>query len=99
VRIVIDHASVPLLDGAREALIAGHSTGGGKRNAAWIDDDTDWNDAGDDVRALFTDPQTSGGLLVAIPPQRAAAFLTRVPAAVIVGRVEEAGTGARLAVV
>lgn len=99
VQLVIEHASVPLLEGAREALVAGHTTGGATRNAEWVAGETDWSDVGDDVRALLTDPQTSGGLLVAVAPQRAAAFLTRVPRAVIVGRVEAGGTGARLVVV
>lgn len=55
------HGDVPLLPGAREALIAGHTTGGAKRNADWVSAFVDWGDTGSDVRALLTDPQTSGG--------------------------------------
>ena len=99
VRIVIEHARVPLLDGAREALVAGYATAGARRNAEWIADETDWNDSGSEVRALLTDPQTSGGLLVALAPERAAEFIARVPGATIIGHVEARGTGARLVVV
>lgn len=98
VTIVIDHAAVPLLEGTREALIAGHTTGGATRNARWVDPDTDWNDAGAEVRALLTDPQTSGGLLIALDASRVAEYLVRVPAAVVIGRVESWSGGPQLRV-
>jgi selenide,water dikinase len=37
--------------------------------------------------ALALDPQTSGGLLLAVPPARAAEYLSRVPGSVVVGEV------------
>ncbi len=98
VRVVIEHAAVPLLPGTREALVAGFTTGGAKRNAAWVDAETDWNDTGADVRALLSDPQTSGGLLVALGPEAAAELLRRVAGAAIVGRVEPWADGPRLVV-
>ena len=98
VTLVIEHARVPLLDGAREALIAGHATGGASRNAKWLDPDTDWNDAGAEVRALLTDPQTSGGLLVAIDASRVAEYIARVPGAAVVGHVEASSGGPQLRV-
>ncbi len=99
VQLVIDVERVPLLPGTREALAAGHLTGGGKRNAAWVDADVDWNDTGEDVRALLTDPQTSGGLLVALTPGAVEAFRAAVPLAVEIGRVEarDGGPSLRLA--
>ncbi len=96
VTIVIDHAIVPFLGGVREALVAGFATGGATRNAAWVDAETDWNDAGTDVRALLTDPQTSGGLLVALDPARVEEFVARVPHAVAIGRIERWTSGPRL---
>lgn len=98
VRIVLEHAAVPLLPGTREALAAGFTTGGAARNAAWVDAETDWNDAGADVRALLTDPQTSGGLLVALSAAAAVTFAARVAGATIVGRVELWSDGPRLVV-
>lgn len=98
VRIVIELGRVPLLPGVREALVAGYTTGGAKRNARWLAADTDWNDVGDDARALLTDPQTSGGLLVALTPARADVFLAAMPSAVVVGRVESWTDGPRLRV-
>ncbi len=96
VRIVFDVHAVPVLDGAREALIAGHATGGGKRNAQWVDAEVDWNDTGDDLRALLTDPQTSGGLLVALSPDDAGRYAARVPGATVIGSVEARESGARI---
>lgn len=98
VTVVIDHAAVPLLPGAREALVAGHTTGGATRNARWVDPETDWNDAGTDVRSVLTDPQTSGGLLVALDAERGAEFIARVAGAVVIGHVESWRSGPRLRV-
>ena len=96
VRLVINVDSVPVLPGAREALAAGCATGGAQRNDAWVADDVDWADVGPDARALLTDPQTSGGLLVALPPTQAPAFFNLVPDAVVIGAVEASGPGPRL---
>ena len=44
------------------------------------------------------DPQTSGGLLLAVPPDRVARYVSLVPAAVEIGEVVPAGaTGLVLA--
>lgn len=96
VTLHLAHADVPLLEGAREALVAGFATGGAKRNAEWLAGAVDWNDSGSDVRALLTDPQTSGGLLVALPPAQAALLVERAPGAAVVGRVSARTTGAHI---
>ncbi len=96
VRLALDVNAVPLLEGVREALAAGHRTGGAKRNADWVDAEVDWNDVGGDWRALLTDPQTSGGLLVALAPERVADYRARVAGAVVVGAVEPWSSGARI---
>jgi len=79
--------AVPLLPGAREAAIAGVRTGGAERNDQYLQPLVDWGRATDAERALLVDPQTSGGLLVAVPPDRAEEYLSRVPGAVVVGQV------------
>lgn len=89
----IRHAAVPLLPGTRELVAAGHVPGGAKRNATWVAEVVDWNDCGDDVRTLLTDPQTSGGLLLALRPELVAPYLARVPQGVVIGEVVRAASG------
>ncbi|HEY8244735.1 MAG TPA: selenide, water dikinase SelD [Casimicrobiaceae bacterium] len=66
---VVDYAKVPLLPGASELARSGYFTGASARN--WAGYGTDVRiDAKDEdlVRTIVTDPQTSGGLLVACAP-------------------------------
>ena len=42
-------------------------------------------------RGLLVDPQTSGGLLVAVPEDGVSGYLARVPGAVVVGRAVAPG--------
>ncbi|MDM0111345.1 selenide, water dikinase SelD [Variovorax sp. J22R133] len=74
--VVIDWARVPLLEGVRDLAGRGMVTGASGRN---------WDGYGKDVslpvafsateRALLTDPQTSGGLLVSCEPAAVEAVL------------------------
>jgi selenide, water dikinase len=88
VRITLIADALPVLPGAREALAAGFVTGGARRNADWVAPEVDWGDVGDDVRSLVTDPQTSGGLLVALTPEAVEGFLSAVSGAAVVGSVD-----------
>lgn len=64
--IQIDAANVPLLPGARE-LVRGNIPGGGRTNRQHFGAGTDVGAAVDpDVLDLLFDPQTSGGLLIAV---------------------------------
>lgn len=74
--IEINWSSVPVLHGADELARAGFSTGASTRNWAsygaavhLFDGCSDWQ------RALLTDPQTSGGLLVSCTPDAAPSVL------------------------
>ena len=87
VGIRIDRAAVPLLPGTREAWAAGARTGGGERNLDFVADLVEWGDASDADRAILVDPQTSGGLLVALRPERAPEYLSRVQTAAVIGEV------------
>jgi selenide,water dikinase len=87
VTLEIDVRAVPLLPGAADAWRNGARTGGAERNAAWLENRVDWGSADEIDRALLIDPQTSGGLLVALPPPAAADYLSRVPGAVDIGVV------------
>jgi selenide,water dikinase len=85
VRIVV--ARVPLLPGARAAAAAGTRTGGAERNDEYLGPIVDWGRATPPERALLVDPQTSGGLLVAVPEDKLADYLSSVPGAVEIGDV------------
>lgn len=66
----LDWSAVPLLDGARLLASRGYVTGASERNWAGYGDQVSLpNDFAAPDRALLTDPQTSGGLLVACAPQ------------------------------
>lgn len=65
VRAVIDVASVPFLDGARESAQAGYVPGGSRRNLSWVAQHLDPGRYPELEQVLLADAQTSGGLLVA----------------------------------
>ena len=89
VTLHIEMASVPLLPGTREALAAGALTGGAARNDRYLEPLVDWGHVTDEERAFLVDPQTSGGLLVAVPSDLLAEYLRRVEGAVQIGEVRE----------
>jgi selenide,water dikinase len=67
--------AVPLLQGARELAQAGAVPGGTARNEAFLADWVTWPAGLPAVdRTLLCDAQTSGGLLIAVPPARATAL-------------------------
>jgi selenide,water dikinase len=72
-------AALPLLPGALDYAAAGVDTGGGRANAAHLGDRVRFADGiPDALRVLCFDPQTSGGLLMAVPPARVAALLAEL---------------------
>jgi selenide,water dikinase len=82
---------LPELPGARSQWSSGVRTGGADRNEQYLADLVNWSGARPEDRALALDPQTSGGLLVAVPSVRLAEYLSAVPAGVEIGVVEPAG--------
>jgi selenide,water dikinase len=76
VTVEIDHQAVPLLPGAFEAARAGMIPGGLKNNREFLGDCVGFAaDVPEEHRALLYDPQTSGGLLVALVPEAVSAAL------------------------
>ena len=92
----VDAGALPLLPGVGALVAAGAIAGGTRRNR---DDATHvrWGDVEEERRWLACDAQTSGGLLVALPPEDASPLLADLAGeapgpAVVVGRlVERAG--------
>ncbi|HEY3685407.1 MAG TPA: selenide, water dikinase SelD [Streptosporangiaceae bacterium] len=65
VTAMVDAAAVPYLPGAREALAAGHVSGGTRRNLDWVRPYVDLAAVDENEALLLADAQTSGGLLLA----------------------------------
>lgn len=88
-------SAVPVLEGANETLAAGIAPGATGRNLAHFGARVEWDARVTPVqRQLLGDPQTSGGLLLAVDPTREEALLQAlrdngVRAAAIVGRLSE----------
>ncbi len=88
---------VPELEGARALAEAGHIPGGTKRNLEDVTPDVDFGDAGELDQLLLADAQTSGGLLIAVAPEKLEELLDRLDgktlARAVVGRVIDAPAG------
>lgn len=87
VTLRIEARRLPALPGALEMWEQGIRTGGAERNEAYLESRVEWGDVSDAQRALAVDPQTSGGLLVAVPADRVSEYLSQVPGAVEIGEV------------
>jgi selenide,water dikinase len=90
--IEIEPGAVPLLEGALELAAAGVITGADRTNREYVGDDIEIDESvGEATRRLLYDPQTAGGMLISISPDRAADLLVRLrenyPQADIIGRV------------
>ena len=97
VQIVIESASVPDYPGARQQMQDGYVTRGNKRNREYVEG---LGPLVGEVEPLLLDPQTSGGLLVAVRPEQLDALVTNLRAAGYgasqrVGQVES-GEGLRI---
>jgi len=93
VRMVIEASNVPALPGAIEYARAGHVTGGGARNRRGLEGTVEFaTTLPDDLEHLLFDPQTSGGLLIALPADGADALASALERdgllAARVGRLE-----------
>ncbi len=99
VRLVLEAEALPLLPGAREVAAAGERTGGDPRNRDFAAAHVNADGVAEDLVALAYDPQTAGGLLIALAPGRAPALESAFAASgqplARIGRVE-AGSGVAL---
>lgn len=96
-------ASVPVLEFSRRLAKRGVVPGGTKRNLAYVESRTRFDDVLDESeRLLLCDAQTSGGLLLAVPADREATLLSELESrdtleAAVVGEVIE-GPGGQIEV-
>jgi len=90
---------VPVLEEAWDLAARGCVPEGSHNNARYLRDVVEWaSDVRPAARILLCDAQTSGGLLMAVPPERTDALLAaleaaRTPAAAIIGEVTEGPAG------
>ena len=87
-------AKIPVLPGVRDAWRDGARTGGAERNLRYLEPLVHWGSVSEEDRAIVVDPQTSGGLLVALPAAVARDYIARVTGAVEIGAVIARGTHA-----
>jgi selenide, water dikinase len=81
VSIEIENRSVPLLPGALDAVRAGLTPGGLKNNSDFIRDCVEFSESvPEENRTILFDPQTSGGLFVALAPEAAEPALNHLHA-------------------
>jgi selenide, water dikinase len=89
----IDAASVPAISGEVFNLIVANCIPGGSRdNLAYANEFTEWNGVTDAQKALLTDAQTSGGLLLCVPPKNQKAVMKQLAkahtlCAAVIGRI------------
>lgn len=94
VRLRLENDAIPMLPRACELASAGFTTGGGVSNAEYLAELVTFDSSvPKDQREVFFDPQTSGGLCIAVAPAKLAALLAAlqkrgVPTRAVIGRVE-----------
>ena len=82
----VNLAAVPVLEGVAEMLEAGAWAGGSQRNLESLQPDL-VSDLDVDLIKPLIDAQTSGGLLVTLPIERAARYIESVPGSARIGSV------------
>lgn len=97
VTLRIEESDLPVLPGALELCAAGMIPGGGKRNREFFGPHVKISEEiAEEMGEIIFDPQTSGGLLIALPERDAIALLADLQRAgntdaEIIGRVVEPG--------
>jgi len=92
VAAVLTAANVPIIPGAMELVAAGHVPGGTTRNLDDLQENVSFAGSVDSLtRTLLGDAQTSGGLLMCVPPDRVEELLSdladRSPVAAVIGEI------------
>ena len=82
----VDAGQIPVIEGALEYAQMGLIPGGLRRNQDFLAGKVEANDVEQSMLEVMFDPQTSGGLLIAVAPDRVDD---------LVGRLQRAGSGRR----
>jgi selenide,water dikinase len=94
----VDASTVPVIDGVRDLVAQGMVAGGTQRNHAFVSDAVEWGRLPESEQLLLADAQTSGGLLIAVAPERAPALVSALErrgslAAAVIGRTVAGSAG------
>jgi selenide, water dikinase len=94
----LEAAAVPFLPGVKELAETARFPGGTMRNLADVKEDVSFPaNLSEIFRALLADAQTSGGLLMSVPPDIVPELLDRLagksPVAAVIGEVDEGPPG------
>jgi len=94
VTVQLNSAALPLMPGARDLAEMGIIPGGAYRNMDYVKAQlTHEADVPQELLDIMADPQTSGGLLLALPEEKVPELLDRLqeqaPWSAVVGRVTE----------
>lgn len=84
----IESWHVPLMPHVIDLIEQGMLTRGDKNNRVYVGDTVKFTDEiSKEMQSAFFDPQTAGGLLISLEPEKAHAFVKRTDEAVIIGKV------------
>lgn len=95
----IDSSALPILPGALRYAEQGISTGGGRANAVHVGEHVAFAPSVTEaMRAVCFDPQTSGGLLMSVSPDKTERLLAELqaegaPFHQVIGRIKEGAAG------
>jgi selenide,water dikinase len=101
----INVEGVPVISDEILTLVAADCVpGGSKANLKLADRSTDWGGTDAALRVILADAQTSGGLLLCVPPRNFVKVLTvlerhRTPCAAVIGRITRRNAGRGRAVI
>ena len=88
----VEWRHVPFMEGVRDLAERDLFPGGSRRNHEAYRDQVEWGGLSELEQMMLCDAQTSGGLLVAIPPENASRFESAVAGAARIGAINGTGT-------
>jgi len=92
-------SQVPIIDQARDFASAGIVPGGTKSNLDYVNPYVKWDDTIPEIeKLLLCDAQTSGGLIIVLPPDEKEALIKvlldrGISEATVIGEISDQGTG------